>query len=131
MCKNLRLLSFGEFLRCVVEKGNPNVEISNEGKKFPKQLFTDYGIMMKQLMKPPKWLYQNGYIYGINFKSRGHNCRESCEPTIVNKRYGQQQDNYEPSKNCNKHQLIWSKKTHYSSWCSYVDYRSNKQKYAL
>ena len=23
MCKNLRLLSFGEFLRCVVEKGNP------------------------------------------------------------------------------------------------------------
>ena len=74
-------------------------------------------------MKPPKWLYQNG----INFKSRGHNCRESCEPTIVNKRYGQQQDDYEPSKNCNKLQLIWSKKTHYSSWCSYVDYRSNKQ----
>ena len=60
-------------------------------------------------MKPPKWLYQNGYIYGINFKSRGHNCRESCEPTIVNKRYGQQQDDYEPSKNCNKLQLIWSK----------------------
>ena len=131
MCKNLRLLSFGEFLRCVVEKGNPNVEISNEGKNFLEQLFIDYGIMIKQLMKPPKWLYQNGYIYGINFKSRGHSCRENCEPTIVNKRYGQQQDDYEPSQNCNKLQLIWSKKPHYSSWCSYVDYRSNKQKYGL
>jgi hypothetical protein len=62
MCKNLWLLLFGEFLRCVVEKGNLNAEISNEGSNFLKRLFTDYGIMKKQLMKSPKWLYQNGYI---------------------------------------------------------------------
>ncbi len=62
MRKNLRLLLFGEFLRRVVEKGNPHAEISNEGSNFLKQSFTDYGIMSKQLMKPPKWLYQNGYI---------------------------------------------------------------------
>lgn len=44
--KRVILLSFGEFLRCVVKKGNPNVEISNEGKNFLEQLFTDYGIMI-------------------------------------------------------------------------------------
>ena len=61
-------------------------------------------------MKPPKWLYQNSYIYGINFKSRGQNCRESCEATLLPRRYGQQLDNYEPSNSSNKLQLIWSEK---------------------
>ena len=78
MCKNLRQLSFGEFLRCVVEKGNPNNEFTNDGTNFMKRLFSTYGVMIIQLMKPPKWLYQNGYIYGIKFKSRSHNCRELC-----------------------------------------------------
>ena len=82
-------------------------------------------------MKPPKWLYQNSYIYGINFKSRGQNCRESCEATLLPRRYGQQLDNYEPSNSSNKLQLIWSEKKHYTSWCCYVDYRSNKHKYGL
>ena len=131
MCKNLRQFSFGEFLRCAVEKGSPNNEITDEGGNFLKDIFTNYGLMIKQLMKPPKWLYQNGYIYGINFKSRGHNCRESCEPTIANKRYGQQQDDHEPSNSSNILQLIWSKKNHYSSWCCYVDYRTKKEKYGL
>ena len=131
MCKNLRQLSFGEFLRCVVEKGSPNNEFTNDGTNFMKRLFTTYGMMIIQLMKPPKWLYQKGYIYGINFKSRSHNCRELCEPTILTRRYGQQQDDYEPSNLSNKLQLIWSKKKHYSSWCCYFDYRSKKNKYGL
>ena len=34
---------------------------------------------------------------------------EKIASKIVNKRYGQQQEDYEPSQNCNKLQLIWSK----------------------
>ena len=131
MCKNLRQFSFGEFLRCIVEMSSSNYEFTDEGRNLLKAMFTEYGIMIKQLMKPPKSLYQNGYIYGINFKSRGHNYRESCEPTLVDKRYGQQQDDFEPSNTNNKLQLVWSKKNHFSSWCCYVDYRSNKEKYGL
>lgn len=131
LCKTNRPLTFGQFLRCIMDD-NSGFQFSLVGENTIADLRRDKinRRVIKQLMTTPMMHYDHGYIHGLNFKSRGPQFRECIEPNPIARRYGQQQMDYEPSNPINNIENCWNDKIHFSSWCCYFD-NHKKMKYAL